>query len=351
MLRRHFVLSTAAAAAPVYENRKDLLFYLDPQGRRRVVKTPEDWKIRVAHLRQNMERVMGPLPAASTAPLDMRVLDETPMPGYVRRHVTFVPEAGDRLPGYLSVPANATGGLPSMVCLPGSSKPGKDAPAGLVRDRPNMGYAHELAQRGYVTLALDYPLLHTREYATDPYKMGYASATMKGIVNHRRGFDLLASLPYVNPKAIGVIGHSLGGHNALFLAAFDERVAAVVSSCGFNVFAKHRGGDITAWSRKYYMPRIETEFGNDPARVPFDFTEVLAALAPRPVFVNAPLHDEPDFEVSGVRDCIDAALPVYRDLYRAADRLVVEYPDARHDFPNPVRENAYRFLDRWLKNS
>ncbi|MFN0172556.1 MAG: hypothetical protein ACKV22_39760, partial [Bryobacteraceae bacterium] len=110
------------------------------------------------------------------------------------------------------------------------------------------------------------------------------------------------------------------------------------------------GGDITAWSRKYYMPRIETEYGNDPARLPFDFTEVLGALAPRPVFVNAPLHDVPDFEVSGVRDCMDAAMPIYRDVFRAAERLVAEYPDAGHDFPPPVRENAYRFLDRWLKN-
>jgi hypothetical protein len=81
-----------------------------------------------------------------------------------------------------------------------------------------------------------------------------------------------------------------------------------------------------------------------PARLPFDFTEVLAGLAPRAVFVNAPLHDQPDFEVSGVRDCVAAALPVYRDIFHAAGKLVVEYPDAKHEFPTAQREAAYRFL-------
>jgi hypothetical protein len=70
------------------------------------------------------------------------------------------------------------------------------------------------------------------------------------------------------------------------------------------------------------MPRIRTVYGDLPAKVPFDFTEVLAALAPRPVFANAPLHDAPDFEVSGVKDCFTAARPVYREVlaYAFLDR-------------------------------
>jgi hypothetical protein len=123
----------------------------------------------------------------------------------------------------------------------------------------------------------------------------------------------------------------------------------VVSSCGFNTFAKHNGGNVTAWSSRYYMPRIKTVHGDDPKKIPFDFTEVLAALSPRPVFVNAPLHDAPDFEVSGVRDCVTAALPVYKQVFEAADRLVVQYPDAGHTFPTPVRLAAYAFLDRHFR--
>ena len=49
----------------------------------------------------------------------------------------------------------------------------------------------------------------------------------------------------ISGKRIGVIGHSLGGHNSLFVAAFDPRLRAVVSSCGFNAFPKYKNGDLT----------------------------------------------------------------------------------------------------------
>lgn len=336
--------------APWYEDRTNLLFYKDDQGKPLPVKSPKDWARRVAHIRANMERVMGAVPEKSALPLDLKIDAETPLRHYTRQHVTFVAEEGDRLPGWLLVPdgASAKDKRPAMICLPGSSAPGKDTPAGLTASA-DRAYAHELVERGYVCLVLDYPLLHTAEYKTDPYALKHDSATMKGIVNHRRGVDVLQSLPFVDAEAIGVIGHSLGGHNALFLAVFDERVKAVVSSCGFNVFAKHNGGDVRAWSSRYYMPRIKSVYGDVPAKIPFDFTEVLAALAPRAVFVNAPLHDAPDFEVSGVRDCFTAAIPVYREVFKAEDRLAVRYPDAGHAFPAAERQAAYAFLDQHLR--
>lgn len=336
--------------APWYADRANLLFYQDGQGRSQPVKTPADWARRVAHIRANMELVMGKLPEKSALPLDLKVDGETPLRHYTRQRVTFVVEQGDRLPGWLLVPDGATAKdkRPAMICLPGSSAPGKDVPAGLTASA-DRAYAHELAERGYVCLVLDYPLVHAVEYKTDPYALKYDSATMKGIVNHRRGVDVLQTLPFVDAEAIGVIGHSLGGHNALFLAMFDARVKAVVSSCGFNVFAKHNRGNVSAWSSRYYMPRIKSVYGDVPAKIPFDFTEVLAALAPRAVFVNAPLHDAPDFEVSGVRDCFTAALPVYREVFQAGDRLAVRYPDAGHAFPAAERQAAYAFLDKHLR--
>ncbi|MBM3740634.1 MAG: alpha/beta fold hydrolase [Acidobacteria bacterium] len=353
MTRRSLLLAASglsAADAPPYTEHKDLLYFLDARGDRRPVRTPADWARRVAHLHGHMQRVMGALPAKTRAPVDLQVKEDVRLQKYTRRRVTFVSEPGDRTPAFLLLPHDTRTRRPAMVCLPGSSKPGKDVPAGIVTTRPNQLWAHELAERGYVCLVIDYPMLHTQEYATDPYKLGYVSCTMKGIVNHRRGVDTLASLPDVDPRRIGVIGHSLGGHNALFLATFDPRVRVIVSSCGFNVFAKHAKGDLTAWATRYYMPRIDTDYAKDPARLPFDFTEILASLAPRPVFVNAPLHDGPDFEVSGVRDCYDAALPIYREVFRAAGRLRVEYPDAGHDFPPDTRKSCYGFLDDHLRS-
>jgi pimeloyl-ACP methyl ester carboxylesterase len=344
-------VAIAEEITPVlYTNRSDLLVYRDPQGMLQPVKTAEDWQHRVNHIRTSMEAVMGRLPVDSPLPLDIQYGETTPMKHYSRRHVAFTVEQGDRLTGWLLIPHVANDRMPqaAMICLPGSSKEGKDNPVGL-GNRAEMAYAHELACRGYVCLSLDYPILHAKEYHCDPYQLGYQSATMKGIVNHRRGIDLLQSLPFVDREKVGVIGHSLGGHNALFLAVFDDRIKAIVSSCGFNVFAKHNGGDIRAWSSRYYMPLIKTRYGDDPKKLPFDFTEVLAALAPRPVFANAPLHDQPDFEVSGVRDCFDAAMPVYTQIFNAQDQLQARYPDTGHRFPPAERQAAYAFLDKHLR--
>jgi dienelactone hydrolase len=177
--------------------------------------------------------------------------------------------------------------------------------------------------------------------------MGYISGTMKCIWNHVRAVDLLESLDEVDSDRIGCIGHSLGGHNTLFLGVFDERVKVMVTSCGFNAFAKYYEGDLTGWTSDRYMPRIATVYGKDPAQMPFDFTEVLAALAPRPVFINAPLHDA-NFEVSGVHDCLEAARPVYA-LFGAAERVVPRHPDCGHDFPPDVREAAYALIDGVLQ--
>jgi hypothetical protein len=80
--------------------------------------------------------------------------------------------------------------------------------------------------------------------------------------------------------------------------------------------------------------------------MPFDFTELLGALAPRPVFINAP-HRDDNFEVSGVDDCVRAAEPVYV-LLGAGKAIVVVHPDIGHGFPPEVREKAYKFLDNAL---
>src|SRR5262245_10144408 len=116
-----------------------------------------------------------------------------------------------------------------------------------------------------------------------------------------------------SPERIGCIGHSLGGHNTMFTAAFDSRIKALVSSCGFTNFPKYSNGNLKVWASARYMPRIANMYELKPDRMPFDFPEVVAAFAPRAFLAIAPLHNH-NFEVSGVRDCMAAARPVYELL-------------------------------------
>jgi len=83
------------------------------------------------------------------------------------------------------------------------------------------------------------------------------------------------------------------------------------------------------------------------AEIPFDFYELIAALAPRPLFVNAPLRDA-NFRQQSVDNILTAAAAVCR-LYHVPKVLQAAYPDCARDFPPDARETAYSFLDQHLR--
>jgi dienelactone hydrolase len=309
-----------------------------------------------AAIRKKMEQAMGPLPGADRkVPLDPKVESEEKLDGYVRKKVSFAVERGDRVPAWLLIPTanpdrkdGGNGKRPAMLCLHQTIAIGKDEPVGLGK-QDSKAQAKHLVQRGYVCLAPDYPSFG--EYKFDfqaAFKRGdYQSGSMKAIWNNMRAVDYLQSLPEVNGERIGVIGHSLGGHNSMFTAAFDERLKVIVSSCGFCSFAKYYGGNLKGWTSDRYMPRIASEYGNDPKKMPFEFADVVTSFSPRAFMAVAPVRDS-NFDVQGVKDVIVAAEPAYKALGKA-ENLKAIYPDAGHDFPEEGRKAAYEFIDKHLK--
>jgi len=341
-----FACHLFAADPPIYPDHAQLLVYRDTEGGDQPVRTAADWARRRADILASFQQVAGPFPAETKkVPLEMKVEEELAGERFVRRKVTFAVEKGDRLAAYLFVPNDRPAKLPAVLCLhPTERTLGKGVPAGL-GGKADRHYAVHLAERGYVTLAPDY--VGSADSKFDPYAHGYDSATMKGIWNHMRAVDLLVSLPEVDAAKIGVVGHSLGGHNSIFVALFDERIRCVVSNCGFCSFPKYMKGDLTGWSHAGYMPRIKSKYDCSPDKMPFDFPELVGALAPRAFLASAPVNDS-NFDVSGVKDCITAARGVY-ELLGVPEKLSAIYPEAGHDFPDDARKTAYAWLDKWLK--
>jgi dienelactone hydrolase len=339
------IIAWSPGQPPVYRDKQNLLVYSDAAGEH-PVKNAADWSVRREHILAGMQRVMGPLPCdLEKVPLEPQYSEAVGTPHYIRKKLSFAVARGERVPAYLLVPRQRKGLLPAVLCLHQTNgKAGCRETAGLAGS-PNKQIAAHLAERGFVTLAPDYP--SCGEYPFDFTKSGFASGSMKAIWNNRIAVDLLQSLAEVDPGRIGCIGHSLGGHNTMFTAVFEPRIRALVSSCGFTSFPKYYGGNLRGWTSDRYMPRIARDFDLKPERVPFDFPEVVAALTPRAFLAVAPLHDD-NFEVSGVKDCIAAARPVY-ELLGAGKRLAAEYPDCGHDFPPAVRQVAYSWLERWLR--
>lgn len=343
-----FTASAQDPAAPDYPDRSLLLVVRDASGGRRTIKTAEDWAIRRGQILAGLQAAMGPLPErAKFPPLDVQVADSTEEDGYRRLRISFAGDEKDCVPAYLLMPPGPRPPqrLPAMLALHQTIGIGKGEVVGL-GGSANLHYGRELAQRGYVVLAPDYPSFG--DYRYDFQHSAYVSGTMKGIVNHLRAVDVLASLPEVDPERIGVIGHSLGGHNAMFVGAFDPRLKVIVASCGWTPFHDYYGGQIAGWTSDRYMPRLRDVYQLNPDRVPFDFYELVAALAPRGFFSNSPTGDG-NFAVAGVKKAEVKAREVFA-LLGAADRLQVRYPDSGHDFPPAVRREAYAFVDRILNH-
>ena len=85
----------------------------------------------------------------------------------------------------------------------------------------------------------------------------------------QRALDLLAAWPGVDAARLGVIGHSLGAKQTLYVAAFDERVqAAVFSEGGIGI-------RMCNWNAPWYLGEAvdQPEFTHDHA-------ELLRLIAP-----------------------------------------------------------------------
>jgi dipeptidyl aminopeptidase/acylaminoacyl peptidase len=353
-VNRRALLTRFAAAAFVPQNerrrldRHNLLIYRDSAGSIREVRNTRDWVIRRDDIVRGMQQVMGSLPGhEKRCPLDMRIEEEIERASYVRRLISYATEPGGRVPAYLLVPKTvmmAGAQAPAVLCLHPTDNTIGHKVVVEQGSRANRQYAVELVERGYVALAPSYPLL--ANYQPDLRALGYQSGTIKAVWDNIRGLDLLETLPFVARGAFAAIGHSLGGHNSVYTAVFDTRIRAIVSSCGLDSFLDYKGGDIRGWTSDRYMPEL-LAYRKKLEDIPFDFSELIAALAPRACFISAPLRDD-NFQWKSVARLAASARAIYR-LHEKEENLVVHHPDCGHDFPPEVRQLAYEMLDKHLR--
>ena len=354
-----FVILFALSGFNSHSGDSDLLYYKDARGRKKPVQTSKDWAIKRQQILEGMQLAMGKLPDMSNLPsLDVQITDSLVENNYTRLTINFQAAENERVPAYLYIPLNKKPDhkLPAMVVLHGTGDLGKQLVDGC-STLPNRAQAKELALRGYVVIAPDYPSmgdLKNYDFENDRYESG----TMKGVFNHMRCVDLLQSRKEVDSDRIGIIGHSLGGHNSIFAGAFDERLKVIVSSSGWTLMdyydigeeaSKIYGGRLGPWAQDRYMPLLRDKYNLDADLIPFDFDEVIAALAPRAFFSNSPINDA-NFDVLGVKKGISSVSAVY-ELLKAGEKLQIRYPDSGHDFPPETRLEAYQFIDKVLDHN
>lgn len=325
-----------------YENHKQILSVKGEQGRLEPIHDAADWGEKRSHILGNLQRVMGPLPDSSRrVPLAIQVDDESETSAYTRRKISFAVEPGERASAYVLIPRNSTKPMPGMLCLHRDQPAGKDEPAGLGGDSA-YHYAHHLAMRGYVCVVPDAPSFGETPFSLE--NSPYESGLMKAVWNHIRALDVLESLPEVHRDKIGVFGQGLGGTQGLLAAVFDPRISTIVVSSGFTALGNSA---LETWSEPRMLPRIRTAYSNRLENLPFDFHEVLAAVAPRPVFINAPQYDGM-FDFSGVQEIVTTVEELYALLVADGD-LVAIYPESPLGLSEHARTQIYDWLRRQLR--
>lgn len=291
---------------------------------------------------------------ASQVPLDPEIAGTAGFGDHVRLAVRYKTESDDAVPAYLLIPVGYPLPRPALLALHQTVSQGKDEPAGVSGD-PDMAYGVELARRGYVVLIPDSITAGERvgsgetPFVTAGFDLSHPewSAMGKMLWDHRRGIDYLQGRPEVDPDRIGVIGHSLGGYNALFLAAFDERIKTVVASCAYTRI--ETDPEKERWSRTsgfVHFPGLRpyVEPGST-LPLPWDFQHVLALIAPRALFQSFGYDDLLFTNIATVAQIERAVIPGYAAF---PGELVTKVYSGGHGFPAEVREAAYEFIGQRL---
>jgi dienelactone hydrolase len=292
-------------------------------------------------LRRAGDQILGPLPE-QRAPLDTEVVSREELDDHTRLLLRYCIDAKMRTEAYLLLPKprdEHDALRPAMVCLHPTSKATYRTVVGLEGRETNQ-YALQLVRRGYVCIAPRNFLWEVEgqtwqqaadRVIADGWKTGMARMVFDAI----RATDVLIERGEVDPKRIGTIGHSLGGKEALYHAAFDDRIRAAVS-CEGGVGLK-----FSNWEADWYLGKQirSPEFGRDNQ-------EVMSLIAPRALLVVG----GEQFDGAQSWPFIEACLPVWR-LYGAEGRLGLLRHDGKHNLPEAgeKRELMWRWLDEQLR--
>jgi dienelactone hydrolase len=345
----------------------------------------EEWRERG---RAEVTKALSYFPKA--VPLDLKIHSVVKREGYEVRVVSYAGSAHYRIPAYLLVPTGGRGPYPAVVALHdhggwfahGKEKlvrmDGEHAALAKFREQyyGNRAWADELARRGFVVIVPDAFYWGERrlqyERPPDAFQsrlaglrreqeeyvraentflreqaavlqtwLAFAGTTWMGIVNHddRRSVDALVSLPEVDKNRIGCAGLSGGGYRATYMTGMEPRLKA-------SVIVGWMTSLPTTWDIPYTVH--SSLFDAFSAHANLDHPDIASLGAPGcALFVQNCAQDR-----LFTRAGMDAAAGKIQAVYGAlgqAGRYQSKFYDVPHQFNAGMQEEAFAWLEKWLR--
>jgi dienelactone hydrolase len=310
--------------------------------------------------------------------------------GLAIEHLRWQLPYGPPTEAYFLKPARAQGRLPGVLALHdhGGNKYfgarklvrlGGELHPVMAEHQKNyygdVGWANELAKRGYGVLVHDAFLFASRrvragdvprvikkdlkeekpeseaevkaynEFAREhehvvAKSLFCAGTTWPGVftAEDQRGLDYLASRPDVDPDRLGCGGLSGGGLRTVFLGGLDDRIKCACCVGMMTTWKDYLLNKTYTHTWMCYVPGLANEL---------DYPEILALRVPRATLVQSDLGDQL-FTEPGMR----AADRTIAEVYRKAgvpERYQGSFYPGPHKFDRPMQEEAFAWFDRWLK--
>jgi dienelactone hydrolase len=252
-------------------------------------------------LRRRLTSFLGVSLPSEAPPVTVleRVRDE----GYTRSLIRYPAPDGDEIPAFLFEPAvgGRRGGVLALHQHNSQWELGKSEIAGLAGD-PWQAFGPALARGGATVLAPDLvgfesrlrpagagaafaPPLHKAYSTAEGWLQHYnqmAHRLVQGdllinklLADAALGLSVLQQAKDVDPSRLGAVGHSHGGHVALFLAGLDARVSFACVS-GATCSYQHKLANGTGLDMSLVIPGFARQF---------DLADLIRCTAPRRMFV------------------------------------------------------------------
>lgn len=247
-------------------------------------------------------------------------------------HIAPYTAMGNHMCGNLYVPKNRKkdAKLPVIIYLHSYSYAHGYA-YGYNKDLTGRGNSHlfqHLIDKGFAVLAIDMFGFGTRmleaQYFYDRFsqwsKMGKMVEDVKYCV------DAVDAFSFLDNKNIFVLGNTIGGTVGMIAAAQDVRIAGVAAVASVTPWrtSNKQYASIRSYADAHgFIPRLGW-FADEPGKVPVDYAEIMACIAPRPLMIVAPALDRYE-DKKAVQSCIDAVSNLY-DIYGKKESLNVQKP-------------------------